>query len=329
MNALDIQVQRLKRIARALDLLDRQHYIVFRLSRKANGRLEKIPFIPGTDRHASISDPSTWRSFDAALADALRRGYYDGGSITDSPILGYRMGVALTIDLSITVVDEDDVIAPDGTIVPAALACMHALDSLTERSVSGTGAHVLVYGHPPANASKPAGVQVYSGNRFLLITGEPIPGFARRTIENRTGILARLFPAQPDPRPASPQHAPFETPRSDDEVIALARAARNGAKFARLFDLGDTGAYDHDHSRADQALVSLLSYWTQDAEQLDRLMRRSGLCRDKWTRRPDYRRRTTDRALKGALSYTHSVMSSRPGVRTRPGTLRVREATHA
>jgi len=82
---------------------------------------------------------------------------------------------------------------------------------------------------------------------------------------------------------------------TDEEVIRLAGRARNSAKFEALHR-GDTSGYN-SHSEADQALVSLLAFYTQDEEQLDRLYRQSGLCRDKWTTRPDYGRRTIQRAL--------------------------------
>ena len=103
----------------------------------------------------------------------------------------------------------------------------------------------------------------------------------------------------PADRPAAPPRAdlPISPSRLGDEaVIARARAAGNGAKVARLFDRGDAGEYEDDDSRADQALVSLLAFWTRDAAQLDRLFRRSALFRQKWER-ADYRDRTIAKAL--------------------------------
>jgi hypothetical protein len=85
--------------------------------------------------------------------------------------------------------------------------------------------------------------------------------------------------------------------RTDEEIIELARSARNAEKFARLFDRGETSEYGGDESRADQALVSILSFYSQDQEQLDRLFRQSALCRDKWLSRPDYRDLTIQYAL--------------------------------
>jgi hypothetical protein len=82
---------------------------------------------------------------------------------------------------------------------------------------------------------------------------------------------------------------------TDEQVIGLAKGARNGAKFQALWQ-GDTGGYA-SHSEADQALVSLLAFYTRNQKQLDRLYRSSGLCREKWINRSDYRRSTIEKAL--------------------------------
>jgi hypothetical protein len=104
------------------------------------------------------------------------------------------------------------------------------------------------------------------------------------------------------PRPKTEEngrrHDPDTGVLSDEEVIALCRKARNAAKFADLFDAGHTAAYDGDDSSADLALVSILAFYTQDEDQIDRIFSRSALYRaDKWGKRLDYRRRTITKAL--------------------------------
>ena len=92
---------------------------------------------------------------------------------------------------------------------------------------------------------------------------------------------------------------------TEEEVISLARSAKNAAKFEALWD-GDISGYA-SHSEADQALISLLAFYTQDEAQLDSLYQRSGLCREKWLRRSDYRRSTIEKALSNlADTYTPS-----------------------
>ena len=86
---------------------------------------------------------------------------------------------------------------------------------------------------------------------------------------------------------------------SDEAVIEKCRGAENAAKFSDLFDHGDAHAHHGgDDSAADLALLNLLSFWTQDGVQLERLFSESALGqRDKWRRRDDYRKRTIAKAL--------------------------------
>ncbi len=96
---------------------------------------------------------------------------------------------------------------------------------------------------------------------------------------------------------------PVSPPLSDEEVLEKARNARNGAKFAALYDEGDTSEHDDDHSSADLALVGRLAFYTQDPEQLDRIFRGSSLMREKWEDREDYRDRTIRKALAGRTAF--------------------------
>ncbi len=74
--------------------------------------------------------------------------------------------------------------------------------------------------------------------------------------------------------------------RADGEIIAKCRGAKNAPKFAAIYDHGDTTGYPSP-SEARMALLSILSYRTQDPEQLDRLYRGSALYQQqprKWER---------------------------------------------
>ena len=74
------------------------------------------------------------------------------------------------------------------------------------------------------------------------------------------------------------------------ELIEKAKGATNGAKFSRLW-AGDTSDYSSP-SEADLALLAMLLYWTDGDEDRARLLfEQSGLVREKWTERADYRRR--------------------------------------
>jgi hypothetical protein len=69
---------------------------------------------------------------------------------------------------------------------------------------------------------------------------------------------------------------------TDEQVIEKCRAAANATRFAELFDDGDASANNDNASEADYALLGILTFWTQDPDQLERLMRCSRLARPKW-----------------------------------------------
>ncbi|MBF0429292.1 MAG: AAA family ATPase [Magnetococcales bacterium] len=72
---------------------------------------------------------------------------------------------------------------------------------------------------------------------------------------------------------------------SDQELLGLARVARNGEKFKALFDRGELDEYP-SHSEARMGLLCLLAFWCQkDPDRMDRLFRESALYAqnpDKW-----------------------------------------------
>src|SRR5215208_5522208 len=107
------------------------------------------------------------------------------------------------------------------------------------------------------------------------------------TQRNLDKLVARLR-ARPEAMPYDAQtngHSrPIGAQRSvrDETIIEKCRAAENAAKFSDLFDHGDSSSKGGDDSAADYALLGILKFYTQDPDQLERLMRRSRLTRPKW-----------------------------------------------
>jgi hypothetical protein len=138
---------------------------------------------------------------------------------------------------------------------------------------------------------------------------------AERTQELRR-IHARLFPTRPKTAPP-PQGKPDAAFRPDDELIARARQAKDGGKFARLWDGQWEGEYA-SQSEADLALCGTLAFWTgRDEGRMDALFRRSGLMREKWERQ-DYR----DVTIAKAIAQTPRTWTPR-GPDHRPWTVEV------
>jgi hypothetical protein len=273
------------------DLRERAQWVVWRYERR-DGKPTKVPHNPNTGTRASSTDPDTWSDFETAVGMAEQSGV-DG------------VGYVFTPEDPFCGVDLDDCIA-EGEMHPDAATIVRRLATYSERSVSGNGAHAI--GRAGLNGFKrnrtgrtPWGGQfeVYDKGRFFCMTGERLPGAPEETADFETElahVLAELFP-KPDRNEGSPPdlHA---TSRTDAEVLECAFAAKNGSTLQALYR-GDVGGYG-SRSEADLALSSMLAFWTgPNPDQLYRLVRGSGLIRDKW-KRADYRDSTIAKALECA-----------------------------
>jgi hypothetical protein len=124
-------------------------------------------------------------------------------------------------------------------------------------------------------------------------------------IKNRKDEIVRLHAKYSGDRsvPDTNGHRPSASLfRDDAEIIERARSEKNG-KFDRLWQ-GNTAEYDHDHSSADDGFVHKLYSYTQDEEQIRRIHAAGGLHRpEKSGRRPDYLRRSIERARKNVTWF--------------------------
>ncbi|MDQ3694292.1 MAG: DUF3987 domain-containing protein [Chloroflexota bacterium] len=269
------------------------------------GEWTKVPLMANADCRASSTDPRTWSSFDDALGRADRDGL---------PGIGF----VFSEDDPYTGIDLDKCRDPEtGTLTDWARSILTELDSYAELSPSGTGVHIIVRGSLPTgeHVRRRAGtVEMYSSGRYFTVNGNWYPG-TPATIADRQAKLSALYTRTfgTNGTHARPRATTGASILSDEDVIGRARSASNAPKFLSLW-AGDTSEYGGDDSAADLALASMLSFWTQDLAQLDRLFRRSGLMRDKWER-TDYRDRTIAVALDRTerwASGTRSNRSERP-----------------
>ncbi|MHB1538349.1 MAG: phage NrS-1 polymerase family protein [Solirubrobacteraceae bacterium] len=196
----------------------------------------------------------------------------------------------------------------EGEIHPEADRIRTHLGSWWELSPSKTGLHIVVRGtlkgHRNRTSQTPWGgnFEAYDRGRFFTMSANG-HGEIRDVQVQLDELVERFLPAKP--KPASQANGrPATTCSADDrELLERAFAGRNGSALRALWN-GDLGAYAGDHSAADLALIGGLSFWTgPDAERLDSLFRSSGLCREKWTSRPDYRERTIEAALSGRSEF--------------------------
>jgi putative DNA primase/helicase len=253
----------------------------------------KVPRHP-SGRHANINDPATLVTFDEAVAAELPG----------------KVGVALAIkpELNLVGLDLDDCRdAGNGEIHPEARKLIAMFGSYAEVSVSGTGLHALAWGAKPSMqrpwtklspACWPFEVELFD-NHFLTITGNHLAGTPTEVLENNGGISLVYYhvakveaDARPEPVRAPRPTRTTETPSApspkmtDDELLQKIGVSAQAAKFIKLM-AGQIDDYAGD-SEADLALAGVLAFWTQDPEQIERIMRKSALARDKWDSHPTY-----------------------------------------
>ena len=205
----------------------------------------------------------------------------------------------------------------DGTIAEWAMKIVREFNTYTERTPSGTGLRVLIWGDKPGRrckTSKRPGLEIYESDRYLTVTGRHLEGTPTAIARRQQELEALYFETFPEDKPKANTAAGDCHPiATDDEIVDKARKASNGDKFAALFDRGDTGGYAGDISAADLALANMLAFWTgRDFNRIETLFSSSALGqRDKWKLRADYRQRTIDHAIDGC-SDVYSGNGKRP-----------------
>ena len=161
-------------------------------------------------------------------------------------------------------------------------------ETYCETSVSGRGIHFFCKGKLPDGARKKNGLyglEMYDTGRFACMSGNSIgPVRGLKDLSEKIGEINRRYIGEPynDTHITMCSIATV----SDMEIIETIRNSRQGAKFDRLFG-GDWSGYE-SQSAADFALLKILTFWTQDEKQLDRIFRSSGLCRPKWDKSNGY-----------------------------------------
>lgn len=249
------------------------------------GHARKAPRSPKTGQIASKTDPAARGTF-AEAATACAMYGLDG------------VGFVFEAGCGFVAVDLDDI--GDRMNRDEAQRIVNTLQSYTESSYSGRGAHIICAGSIPDNfnLSQAQGLEMYggrsrsgsSGAAFLALTGNRLNGYELRDSSAELAQLHADYSRRAaDQRGSSVRTEAQQQPAAttsgsrltDSEILAK---AMQSAEFAALW-AGDLTSAGGDHSSADYSLAGKLMFWTgRDIEQADRLFRQSGLMRDKWDR---------------------------------------------
>jgi len=294
------------------ELIEFPQWVVWRYEHSPKRRKPaKAPYSP-TGRRASVDDPATWGTFENC-ADAYLTGKFSG------------MGFVFTEQAGITGIDLDDCIVDGYTLDWAIDVLRMFAGSYAEYSVSGTGVHILVRSTAGTVGARRNGIEVYSGLRFFVVTGDRLivhPSAIAACPDGLTAVLAMVQKEEPKQQVSTgvcdaPILISSAAPAmADHELLQRMFGSRNGAAIRSLWD-GNTG---DDPSAADLALCNHLAFWTGgDAVQIDAMFRRSGLYRPKWDKKHSqdgrtYGAMTIDRAVADTRTVYTGKASSTPVV---------------
>ena len=282
------------------------------------GKMTKFPCDWRSGEVCSAPEPGNWTTYEQALAaqGLANKGYGCGVGFVLSPGDPYWF------------VDIDNCLLVDDTWSPLATdLCTRLGGAAVEVSQSGRGLHIIGSGVLPKHRCKniPLGLELYTERRFIAITGN----HARGSVDaDLTAAMAAIVETHFAPKVNSAGAAfddwtnepcdDWRGPIDDDDLIRRARSFKpkvtpgaalrplsepDRVSFEALWtaDVGalavawpDTGPHGkaYDASSADMSLAMRLAYWTgRDCERIERLMRMSGLMREKYER-TDYIERT-------------------------------------
>lgn len=281
-----------------------QRYINYRLQAKPDSpKMDKIP-CDAQGNSINPHDPSQWMTREAAQARV-------GG-----PVSG--VGFILNGDGWFCIDLDACRNATTGEYTDSAVAIYRSFPgALGEVSVSGTGLHIFGRCDPSRLADRrnkwDGDKEWYHTGRFIALSPHGLQPIGSEWVDRDwTDQLLRFVPRRADADGVLPTEVDpaYTGPADDDALIALMlRSASNASKFGQAASVADLwnvnaavlarvypafdGGGGFDHSSADAALMSHLAFWTgKDMARMDRLFRRSGLMRDKYRDREDYRRDT-------------------------------------
>lgn len=249
-------------------------WVLWRYKTLDNGKNTKVPYSPVRLGHpASVSDPSTWGTFEHALT-VLRH--------ESSNYAG--LGFVLTEQDPFAFIDLDDC-EGDGDLAKFQVSVFESFRSYAERSPSGKGLHIVVKGSVPVGR-KQNKVEIYSSLRFMTVTGDV---YRAAPIANYSELLLDLW-GHIGPQKDKTQTDNFEDceqTKTDEEIYNIAANAVNGEKFEALWN-GHWENFYQSQSEADLALIDILAYYTQNREQVVRMFRLSALGKREKANRDQY-----------------------------------------
>ncbi len=229
-----------------------------------DGKPNKEPLNPRTGKKASVTDPSSWGTFEEAEA-------------SPHPLKGF----VLSATDPFTIIDLDEPANEEQAARHSKL--LETFPTYSEVSQSGNGIHVICRGKVPHGVRRDK-IEMYSSGRYMICTGQVHTASA---VTDCQDLLDALFEKMNDAGLATVQLEQHDNTEDDETVLQRANRATNSRKFVQLWD-GDWQADWPSQSEADFALLSMLCFYTDDNAQVRRLFRQSALGQREKAQRDSY-----------------------------------------
>ena len=287
-------------------------WLNYRLTPQPNGKNRKEA-VGREGYRVDPTDQTRWMSYSEAAATGLPLAF----SFSESDPFFF--------------LDIDGALNADGVWSDIATSlCLRLEGCAVEVSSSGRGLHIFGVGAicDHSNRRDDLGIEFYTRGRFVALTGNMLTpdGSVFHAPPELPALVAEYFPPSQHTAATDWTDGPCDGwagPTDDDELVRRAsRHVSAAAAFAGKATFADlwagnaealaesypssTSAYDG--SSADAAMCAHLAWWTgKDCERMARMLRASGLARDKHDRE-DYVQRTVLRAC----GLVTDVLADRP-----------------
>lgn len=226
------------------------------------GHPSKRPMDANTGYPADVMNPATWATFEKA-------------SSLNAPI-----GFVFSTSDPYAIIDLDN--KPHKPATPAQLTLhnqiLTGIESYIERSISGSGYHVVIRGSVPHGINY-GNVELYSSGRYMIFTGDvvkamPIDDYDE-AINNMFNQMSEL--REKVKRVSTTELVQVESHLEDGDLFTIGSEAVNGDKFNQLC-AGNWQQYGFpSQSEADLALMSMFAFYSKDNEQCKRVFRMTAL----------------------------------------------------
>ena len=273
-----------------------------------DGKYDKVPFNALTGKKARVNNPATWTDYETAVRQ-YENSIYSG------------IGFVFTQDTGLVFIDLDHCITEDGAPDGFASEILGLFPkTYVEYSQSGNGLHIVCKG-TIQKAVRNDRIEIYNHNRYMAFTGNAYRGVEPEEAQEALDTLFTKIQAQKEsaefkkkPKRTASQNITAKMPGEDASVIAAAERGGNADVFCALYQGKWQDRYT-SQSEADLRIISIIYYYSRDAEQTKRIFRSSALGKREKAQRENYLDQMIEKVRKNmpeGAGYRRKVYSKTP-----------------